>query len=69
VLKRSPAEYERLANHIMADPRWIAAEKLSRRKRERVRALLIDAALAGNLAAAHRPMLLPQSSNGEEIQI
>ena len=69
VLKRSPAEYERLANHIMADPRWIAAEKLSRRKRERVRALLIDAALAGNLAAAHGPMLLPQSSNGEEIQI
>lgn len=48
LLKRSSAEYERLARQILADPAWIEAEKLPRRKRERVRARLIDAALAGN---------------------
>lgn len=48
--KRSSAEYEKLARQILADPRWIAAESLSRRKRERVRARLIDAALAGDTA-------------------
>jgi hypothetical protein len=52
VLKRSSAEYERLAHQILADPGWIAAEELPRRKRERVRACLIDAALSGNPAAA-----------------
>ncbi|MCB1467195.1 MAG: TniQ family protein [Rhizobiaceae bacterium] len=51
IQKRSSAEYERLARQILADPRWIAAEKLPRRKRESVRARLIDAALAGNAAA------------------
>ena len=44
--KRTSAEYEGLARQILADPVWIAAESLSRRKRERVRARLIDAALA-----------------------
>lgn len=50
--KRSSAEYERLARHILADPRWIAAEKLPWRKRERVRAGLIDAALTGDSTAS-----------------
>ncbi|MCR5860533.1 hypothetical protein [Mesorhizobium sp. J428] len=45
LLKRSAAEYERLARQILADPNWIAAEELPRRKRERVRARLIDAVL------------------------
>jgi hypothetical protein len=31
LLKRSSAEYERLARHILVDPRWIAAENLPRR--------------------------------------
>lgn len=48
--KRSSAEYERLARQILADPRWIAAEELPRRKRERVRARVVDASLAGNAA-------------------
>jgi hypothetical protein len=50
--KRSSAEYERLARQILADPRWIAAEELPRRKRERVRAHVVDASLAGNAAVA-----------------
>lgn len=52
VLKRSSAEYEHVTRQILTDPAWIAAEELPRRKRERVRARLIDAALAGNSAAA-----------------
>ncbi|WP_210215093.1 hypothetical protein, partial [Mesorhizobium sp. M4B.F.Ca.ET.089.01.1.1] len=46
VLKRSSAEYERLAGEILADPGWIAAQQLPWRKRQRVRAHLIDAALS-----------------------
>lgn len=68
-LKHSSAEYERLARQILADPRWIAAEELPRRKRERVRARLIDAALAGN-SAATGAWLSPRSwSGGQAIQI
>lgn len=47
---RSSAEYECLADQILADPGWIAAETLPRRQRQRVRARLVDAALAGNAA-------------------
>lgn len=49
-LMRSSAEYECLAGQISADPGWIAAEKLPRRQRQRVRARLVDAALAGHAA-------------------
>jgi hypothetical protein len=51
-LRRSSADHERLAHQILAHPGWIAADKLPERKRQRVRAQLIDTALAGNLAAA-----------------
>ncbi|QRG09958.1 TniQ family protein (plasmid) [Xanthobacter dioxanivorans] len=44
--QRSSAEYERLARQILAHPAWIAAEVLPRRKQERLRARLIDAALS-----------------------
>jgi hypothetical protein len=67
--KRSSAEYERLARQILADPRWIAAEKLPRRKRERVRAGLIDAALAGNSAAPGARLSPRPRSGGQAIQI
>ncbi|MVA99999.1 hypothetical protein GN330_22355 [Nitratireductor sp. CAU 1489] len=67
--KRSSAEYERLARQILADPRWIAAEKLPRRKRERVRAGLIDAALAGNSAAPGARLSPRPRSGGRAIQI
>ncbi|SMH26317.1 TniQ protein [Mesorhizobium australicum] len=67
--KRSSAEYERLARQILADPRWIAAEKLPRRKRERVRAGLIDAALAGNAAALGARLSPRPRSDGQAIQI
>lgn len=49
---RSSAEYERLANQILADPGWIAAQHLPERKRSRARARLIDAALSRNLRPA-----------------
>ncbi len=67
--KRSSAEYERLGRQILADPRWIAAESLSRRKRERVRARLIDAALAGDPAMP--AVMLPTRAQGypQAIQI
>ena len=45
-LPRSSAEYERLANQILADPRWTAAQRLPQRKRDGTRARLIDAALS-----------------------
>jgi len=45
-LLRGPAEYEHLANQILADPGWIAAQRLPQRKRDRARARLIDAALS-----------------------
>ena len=61
--RRSSAEYERLARQILADPRWIAAESLSRRKRERVRARLIDAALAGDPAMP--AVMLPTRAQGD----
>ncbi|MCR5860391.1 TniQ family protein [Mesorhizobium sp. J428] len=68
--KRSSAEYESLARQILADPRWIAAEELPRRKRERVRARLIDAALAENAAAAPGVGLPPQPRcDAQAIQI
>lgn len=68
--KRSSAEYESLARQILADPRWIAAEELPRRKRERVRARLIDAALAENAAAAPGVRLPPQPRcDAQAIQI
>lgn len=57
---RSSAEYERLTHQILADPNWIAAEKLPRRKRQRVRARLIDAVLAGNSAAAPGARVSPK---------
>lgn len=67
-LKRSSAEYEGLARQILADPGWIAAGELPPRKRERVRARLIDAALAGN-SAAPRARLSPRPpSDGRAIQ-
>ncbi|MBA3448930.1 MAG: TniQ family protein [Pseudaminobacter sp.] len=66
VPKRSSAEYERLAHHILADPRWIAAENLPRRKREHVRARLIDAALAGNTAVVPGPRLSPKLPSDEQ---
>lgn len=66
--KRSSAEYERLARQILADPRWVAAEDLPQRKRERVRARLIDAALAGNSAAESGPRVSPQPSDRQAIQ-
>jgi hypothetical protein len=50
LLLRSSAEYERLARQILADPGWIAAQHLPERKRGRVRARLIDAALSRPLA-------------------
>jgi hypothetical protein len=53
-LKRSSVEYERLTRQILADPDWIAAEELPRRKRERIRARLIDAALSGNRYSSPR---------------
>ncbi len=68
-LKRSSAEYEGLARQILADPRWIAAEELPRRKRERVRARLIDAALAGNSAVALGVSLPPKPRDAQPIQI
>lgn len=61
--RRSSAEYERLARQILADPRWIAAESLSRRKREQVRARLIDAALAGDPALPR--VMLPSRAQGD----
>lgn len=61
--KRSSAEYERLARQILADPRWVAAESLCRRKRERVRARLIDAALAGDPALP--AVMLPTRALGD----
>lgn len=64
--RRSSAEYERLARQILADPRWIAAESLSRRKRERVRARLIDAALAGDPAMP--AVMLPTRAQGNPEQ-
>lgn len=68
---RSSAEYECLADQILADPGWIAAETLPRRKRERVRTRLIDAALAGNSAAAAPSARLSTKlpSRGQEIRI
>ncbi|WFU07365.1 TniQ family protein (plasmid) [Rhizobium sp. CB3171] len=51
-LPRSSAEYERLANQILADPGWIDAQRLPRRKRDRARARLIDAALSRNVRPA-----------------
>jgi hypothetical protein len=68
-LMRSSAEYERLARQIMAHPAWIAAERLPERKQQRVRARLIDAALAGNSAAAPGARLSPRlPSGGQGIQ-
>jgi hypothetical protein len=51
ILLRSSDEYERLARQILAHPRWIAADRLPERKRDRVRMRLMDAALAGDLPA------------------
>lgn len=47
---RSSAEYKGLADQLLADPSWIAAEKLPPRQRQRVRTRLVDAALAGDAA-------------------
>lgn len=69
IQKRCSAEYERLARQILADPRWIAAEKLPQRKRESVRARLIDAALAGNAAALGARVSPRPRSDGQAIQI
>jgi hypothetical protein len=55
------AEYERLAREILAHPDWIAADKLLERKWERVRACLIDAALARNSPASPGATLSPAS--------
>lgn len=51
ILLRASDEYGRLARQILAHPRWIAADRLPERKRDRVRAQMMDAALAGNLPA------------------
>jgi hypothetical protein len=67
---RSSAEYERLAHQILADPAWIAAESLPRPKRERVRARLIDAALALSVeASAGTSVSLEPGKAGQQIQI
>ncbi|MEO1959778.1 MAG: hypothetical protein ABGW82_02170 [Paracoccus sp. (in: a-proteobacteria)] len=68
LLKRSAAEYERLARQILADPNWTAAEELPPRKRERVRARLIDAALAGNPASPGAWLSPKLSSDEQAIQ-
>ncbi|MFB9984948.1 TniQ family protein [Mesorhizobium kowhaii] len=65
-LKRSSAEYEGLARQILADPCWIAAAKLPPRKRERVRARLIDAALARNWPASPGAALSPKLPSDEQ---
>lgn len=52
LLIRSVFEYERLASQLLADPIWIAAQRLPARKRARVRAKLVDAALSRNLPTA-----------------
>ncbi|MGV1833076.1 TniQ family protein [Agrobacterium vitis] len=46
--RRSSEDYDRLARNILAHPDWIAAEHLPARKRQRLRARLVDAALARN---------------------
>jgi hypothetical protein len=46
--RRSSEDYDRLAHNILAHPDWIAAEHLPARKRQRLRARLVDAALARN---------------------
>lgn len=71
-LMRSSAIYERLARQILTHPGWIAAEKLPERKRQRVRARLIDAALAGNSASAPEARSTPKPklpNRGQEIRI
>jgi hypothetical protein len=64
--KRSSAEYEGLARQILADPGWIAAGELPRRKRERVRARLIDAALVGNSVATLGARVSPKMPSDEQ---
>jgi len=67
---RSSAEYERLTSQILADPTWIAAEALPRAKRERVRARLIDAALALSVeASAGTSGSSEPGKAGQEIRI
>lgn len=44
--RRSSEDYGRLAREILAHPDWIAAEHLPARKRQRLRARLVDAALS-----------------------
>ncbi|TIR15662.1 MAG: hypothetical protein E5X33_31100 [Mesorhizobium sp.] len=68
-VKRSSAEYERLAREILADPGWIAAEALPQRKRERIRARLIDAALAGNSAVSGTRLSSQPRCDPQAIQI
>lgn len=63
-LLRSSAEYERLASQILEDPGWIAAQGLPKRKRDRARARLIDAALARNVRPAAGSM--PEGDKGAE---
>lgn len=46
--RRSSEDYGRLARNILAHPDWIAAEHLPARKRQRLRARLVDAALSRN---------------------
>ena len=69
LLKRSSAEYERLARQILADPGWIATGELPPRKREWVRARLIDAALAGSpVAPVGKVSSQPPRSAAQAIQ-
>ncbi|MCP3468491.1 hypothetical protein [Bradyrhizobium sp. CCGUVB23] len=60
-LMRSSAEYERLAHQVLADPRWRAAQELPFRKRQRVCARLIEAALSKNPVTVSRHRGAPAS--------
>lgn len=64
VPKRSSAEYLRLARKILAHPDWIAAGGLPERKRQRVRARLIDVALAKNSA----PAIIAMARSGHSMR-
>ena len=43
----APVDYTVLAHELLADPNWIAAERLSKSQRQRIRTKLVDRALKG----------------------
>lgn len=62
--RRSSEDYDRLARNILAHPDWIAAERLPARKRQRLRARLVDAALARN-SSSEAGFLLNRDPEGK----